>query len=176
MERDVGQVHTLHLVARSTGSPSRPPLSRAMTGPVPAPEPPVIAAQTPQTSPSINRNTQALSDTVHFVLFLIRHHLCHLLSIEVLAWDDVYPKPVVDQSTAKTAVMSVIRGFASLDEDRNEAWSGWEKGFEEENTFADWNDANRAEMESEAKSLWSERLGRQWSESPLGEQVQVELE
>lgn len=143
---------------------------------VPSPAVASTAGPVPSVSASpISRNAQALDDTVHFTLFMIRHHLCHLLGAAPLEWNDMIPPPVVDQETAREAIISVIAPFAAQREDRDEGWEGWRKAYEKEDTF-DWHDQKRNEIQNEIKGLWSGRIGRAWQEGPVGEQAQVELE
>ena len=129
----------------------------------------------PQVLPPPSRNSQAMDDSVHFTLFMIRHHLCHLLDAPPLEWDAMVPPPVVDRKTAREAVISVIRPFAAQQEDRDEAWDEWAKAFEEDDAV-DWREKRRTDIEKEVMSLWSSRVGRAWRETPSGEQAQVELE
>lgn len=120
------------------------------------------------------RNTQAIADTLHFTLFLVRHHLCVLLGTTPLAWDDVVPKPTVDQAIAKAAVMSVLRSYVTLQGGRDESWENWELAFEDERDIT--SDTERHKVIDEVKAIWSERVGRHWRDGPAGEQVEIELE
>jgi hypothetical protein len=129
----------------------------------------------PPISLPLSRNARALDDTVHFTLFMVRYHLCHLLNAAPLAWKETIPPPTVDQKTAKEAIISVIQPFASQREDRDEGWENWQKAYEEEESF-EWHELKRIEIETEIKGLWSGRIGRSWRENPAGEQVLVELE
>jgi hypothetical protein len=174
------QTHSFYLVAR--------PISPSVAT-IPATSGPSITAQAvPQPAPSasipsrlvMNRNTVALQDTIHYLLFASRHHLAHLLGSDPLAWDDTYPAPVVEQSVARDGVMSVVRAFASERSTREEGWEAWEKAFEGDYEFSlevAWEDGGgRSGMEREIKSLWASRVGRNWQDGEDGERVVVELE
>ena len=163
------------MARRIGGTPTAPVSSRpanAATFPAPDVAP---SASVPQVIPPTSRNSQAMDDSVHFTLFMIRHHLCHLLDAPPLEWDAMVPPPVVDRKTAREAIISVIRPFAAQQEDRDEAWEGWAKAFEEDDAVC-WQEKRRTDVEKEVMSLWSSRVGRAWRETPSGEQAQVELE
>jgi len=174
-QREVGQVHTFHLVARRLGG-SRPTLSSRNTASEPIPS--SSAAPSPGLSALASgsaRNTQAIADTLHFTLFLIRHHLCIVLGATPLAWDEVVPKPTVDQATAKTAIMSVLRAYVTLQGGRDEAWESWELAYEDEGAIT-WDSGRRDKVIDEIKGIWSGRVVRNWRDGPAGEQVEIELE
>ncbi|ORY28318.1 hypothetical protein BCR39DRAFT_535499 [Naematelia encephala] len=174
--RASAQVHTFHLVARRIATQSRPSMSAAQSYRSTAAPPSAQVETTPSFVLSSNTPTtatiSALADTVHYLLFTARHHLCHLLSIPPLAWDATTPKPVVGQSKAQQAVMSVVRTFS---EARQGSLEGWEAAFE--NDAEDiWNKLGRAGIEAEVRELWMNNVGRIWNEGEDGEVVTVELD
>ncbi|ORX33783.1 hypothetical protein BD324DRAFT_638558 [Kockovaella imperatae] len=170
--RDPSQHHTLHLVGRR-----RPGLSRRPT-PLPIPEP----SQEPQTSgPSSpiqrstpqNRHSRALEDTVHFLLFLARRHLCLFLGRDPINWEDMIPPPVVEETMARSAIISVVRAIAF--EQGENVWVECQKAFEEDQE-ATWKSLGRRGLEEELKLMWKANLGREWLEGPIGETVFVEFD
>lgn len=176
--RDSGSIHSFYLVARPirpSARSSRPSPSRT-----PIPPSPIATQPTPQSTnhQQFSRTHQALLDTTHYLLFITRHHLCHLLGYPPLKWEDTVPPPLYTQEKAELAVKSVIKGLAFELSSREEGWEVWEKvfveyehvlsGFEGQETIAS--------AEEDIKSLWSARVGRRWSESDEGETVVVEFE
>lgn len=120
-----------------------------------------------------SRNSIALQDSLHYLYFIARHHLCCLLGAKPLDWYDAVPPPVVSQSTAQDAVKSVIRGVAEPRAASEEGWEGWEGVFE--NIVVDVS-ASRSEVEHEIKGLLTGRLGRPWMDNESGNRITVELE
>jgi hypothetical protein len=167
-------VHSFHLVARRTESATGSDRRRQASVPRPSNIPAAEASTTPRplATPS-NRATTALHDSLHYLFFVARHHLCHLLDAPVLAWHDTVPPPVVEQAVAQEAVISVIRGIAQPRLTREEGWEGWEGLFDDAGF---WAGKAREGIESEVKALWSSRIGRNWREGDVGETVDVELE
>lgn len=167
-------MHSFHLVARRSESATlferrRPTIpSRSTTPPAPessTPNVPLPAATT--------RATTALHDSLHYLFFIARHHLCQFLDAPLLAWHDTVPPPVVEQAVAQEAVSSVIRGVAQPRLSREEGWEDWEGLFE---TVDSLTAKAREHNESEARALWSSRVGRSWKDGDAGETVDVELE
>jgi hypothetical protein len=124
-------------------------------------------------NPPSDRATVALHDSLHYLFFLARHHLCCLLGSVPLAWQDTYPPPIIEQATARQAVMSVLNGVAQTRSSREEGWENWRGAFEEMATLekTEW-----SATESEIRALWSSLVGRPWKDGYEGERVSVELE
>jgi len=167
-------LHIFHMVARriesDPGSSSRtvPPITR-----IHLPEPASITDTPPAVlMPPKDRATTALQDSLHYLYFMARHHLCHLLDTPPLAWYDTFPPPVIEQTVAREAVMSVVKGVAQARLDREEGWEGWEGAFADTVTV----EGEREAMETELRGLWSSAVGRSWDDGPAGEHVSVELE
>ena len=162
------------MVARriETASSSRfvPPIATHV--PVTQTSIPEPASSTHLTPPS-TRATVALQDSLHYLYFMARHHLCHLLNIPPLAWYDTVPPPVVEQAIARQAVMSVIKGVAQTRMTREEGWEDWEGAFAETSAVEG---SDRTSSETEVRALWSSLVGRSWNDGQEGEQVSVELE
>jgi hypothetical protein len=167
-------LHTFHMVARRVDSASAsssrkvPPITR-----IHLPE----QASTPEAVPAVlplprDRATTALQDSLHYLYFMARHHLCHLLDAPPLGWYDTFPPPVIEQTVAREAVMSVVKGVAQARLEREEGWEGWEGAFAE--TMAV--EGEREAIETELRGLWSSAVGRPWEDGPAGEHVSVELE
>lgn len=173
-------MHTFHLVARRVGG--TPALPRNQSGyfaqhggtetPVsPAPEviPPTAVARPAQ---STSHEGQALLDSIHYLLFTARHHLFHLLGRRPLGWYETVPPPLVEQATAREAIMSVIRTVidARTEEERSD-WLHWEGAFDDVNQHGE---VDVESVEQEVRSLWRGRVGREWSDK--GQSVEVEIE
>jgi hypothetical protein len=162
------------MVARriETGSSSEtvPPITR-----IHLPEPSAIpdASSSRLMLPPRDRATTALQDSLHYLYFMARHHLCHLLDAPSLAWEDTIPPPVVRQAVAREAVMSVVKGVAQARLAREEGWEDWEGSFDETATVEA---LDREGMETEMRGLWSSAVGRSWADGSAGEAVSVELE
>lgn len=127
----------------------------------------------PALTPPRDRATTALQDSLHYLFFMARHHLCHLLDALPLAWYDAIPPPVVEQKVAREAVMSVVKGVAQVRYDREEGWEGWEQAFADVATAQS---LEKDVMETELRGLWSSAVGRSWEDGSAGEHVSVELE
>jgi len=140
---------------------------------------PVTQTSTPEPASSTyltppgTRATVALQDSLHYLYFMARHHLCHLLNIPPLAWYDTVPPPVVEQVVARQAVISVIKGVAQTRMTREEGWEDWEGAFAETSAVEG---SDRTPSETEVRALWSSLVGRSWNDGQEGEQVSVELE
>jgi len=167
-------LHIFHMVARRTETASAPssrtvpPITR-----IHLPEPASVPEAVPTVlAPPRDRATTALQDSLHYLYFMARHHLCHLLDAPPLAWYDTFPPPVIEQTVAREAVMSVVKGVAQARLDREEGWEGWEGAFAETTTV----EGERDAMEIEMRGLWSSAVGRSWEDGPAGEHVSVELE
>ena len=170
--RDIDQTHTLHLVARRRPSSQRPmPLPLPQFAPVPhTPQP--SASSRPTVKPQ-DRISRALQDTVHYVLFLARRHLCLFVGHNPLKWEDTIPPPVVEEAMARSAVMSVVRAIAS---DQGEGvWRECEKAFEEDAEVV-WDVLGRSGVEEELKLMWKTTLGKYFTPGTRGEIVIVEFE
>lgn len=116
----------------------------------------------------------ALLDATHYLLFTARHHLFCLLALPPLAWDHTVPPPVVPRAIARQAVMAVVKLFAE-----QHGWTDWERAFELEEDDAQkqiWTDRGRDGLQAEIKNIWLPRVGRQWTDTPRGETVAVEIE
>lgn len=118
-----------------------------------------------------DRTSIALRDSLHYLYFLARHHLCALLGSTPLAWHGTVPPPVVDQAAAEQAVKSVLKGVARAS--REEGWESWERAFEDVNTAGK---NGRSEVENQVRALWASSLGRGWADGLAGNAVAVELE
>ena len=123
--------------------------------------------------PPRDQTTTALQDSLHYLFFMARHHLCHLLDAPPLAWDDTIPPPVVPQAVAREAVKSVVKGVALARATREEGWEAWDRAFDPTETVED---LKRGELEGEMLALWASAVGRPWEDGSAGEQVCVELE
>lgn len=168
-------VHSFHLVARRSESatPIQPRAQSTASRGAAAQVSDVSSAFTHPLSAPLDRATIAFHDSLHYLFFLARHHLCHLLDAPPLAWHDTVPQPIVEQATAQQAVISIIRGIAQPRSTREEGWEGWEGLFDDIQSLTP---TTREERESQIKSLWSSRIGRPWREGDEGEDVAVELE
>ena len=154
--------------APASSSTAVPPITR-----IHMPEPASVIDTSPAVlMPPRDRATTALQDSLHYLYFMARHHLCHLLDATPLAWYDTFPPPVIEQAVAREAVMSVVKGVAQARLDREEGWEGWEGAFAETTTVQ----SERQVMETELRGLWSSAAGRSWEDGPTGEHVSVELE
>lgn len=74
--------------------------------------------------------------------------------------------------------MTVVKAYAEQRGDREEGWEGWERAFDEEreNPESSADETDRGALESDIRSLWSGRVGRNWTDSDEGESVIIELE
>jgi len=122
----------------------------------------------------------ALRDSIHYLLFTARHHLCHLISAPVLRWEEMVPPPTIEQAKAREAVMTVVRVFAEQQRDREEGWERWESAFEGDDLAGltqQWvNLGGREVIEQEVRELWASRIGRIWKDGEEGETVTIEFE
>ncbi|KAL7424240.1 hypothetical protein Q5752_001826 [Cryptotrichosporon argae] len=149
-------VHTFHLVARPVAAaPHRQPERPASTDPGSTAEPQSL-------------ETTALRDSVHYLLFLARHHLCLFLDAAPLKWEHAVPPPTVSMELAQDAVVSVIRGLAAKDAGRSESWDGWERAFDGVREIV------REEVESEVRQVWATATAKTWGDD--GGQVAVEVD
>jgi hypothetical protein len=183
-------VHTLHLVARRLGgTPALPRVgsgyfNQALPVPsdVPAPEPSIAATVEAATHLSSARpETQALVDSIHYLLFTARHHLFHLLGREPLAWSDTVPPPVVDQAIAREAIMSVVRTIVTArPAEERSLWAEWEMAFDGDDQAAlarTWRQADsRDAIERDIQVVWKERVGKAWADNEDEQVVEVEIE
>ena len=137
----------------------------------------IPAATVPSGSQSLpaarGRASVALQDSLHYLYFIARHHLCLLLDSRPLGWDETIPPPVVDQSSARLAVMSVIRGVAQTRMSREEGWEEWERAFDSVDAVLV---EEREALEKSMKGMWASATGRAWSAEVAGNQVTVDLE
>lgn len=138
------------------------------------------APAAPAVSNSNSVNSLALSDSIHYLLFTSRHHLFSLLSLEPLKWGNTVPSPVVSQSEAREAVLSVVKAYAAHRDTTEEGWENWELAFAEggdDDLKRIWNETGqRHGIEKEINDLWSGLLNRNWSNRDVGEKAEVEIE
>lgn len=123
--------------------------------------------------PPRDRANIALRDSLHYLYFVARHHLCLLLDSKPIAWSDTVPPPVIDQSAARLAVMSVIRGVAQIRMNREEGWEEWERAFDSSEAVLT---EDRSQTEGQMKAAWAGIVGTAWSEGAAGNGVTVDLE
>ncbi|EIW70059.1 hypothetical protein TREMEDRAFT_29901 [Tremella mesenterica DSM 1558] len=177
--RDISQVQTLHIVARASTK------SRAsFAGNIPLPRPsPILNAPSP--NPRTSGTTQwqsvaevALTESIHYLLFMARHHLCHLMNTKPLRWQETIPSPLVSQEAARLGVMSVIRGFASHHQSRQEGWDNWEGVFlgESESGLKGVWERGREVIQKEIKDLWAGHMGKTMSDDPEGNIISIEYD
>lgn len=125
-------------------------------------------------------NSLALSDSIHYLLFTSRHHLFSLLGLEPLKWENTVPPPVVSQSEAREAVLSVVKAYAAHRDTTEEGWDNWELAFAEDSDDGlkrVWDETGqRHGIEREINDLWSCLLNRNWSNRDVGEKAEVEIE
>lgn len=157
-----GETPTLHLVARpqKNAVPSPPASLPAVS------DAPTRTASPPATQPSAT--AAALADTVHYLLFAAREHLCALLGQPNIAWDDMHPAPTVERRVAREAVASVLRSMAP--------GSGWEAVLEGDDgdLRAVWTGLGEKGVRSEIESLWKTATGRPYAAE--GDSTPVEFD
>lgn len=157
---------TLHLVARPINAPVRAPPNAT-----PPPRSPTLSFPTPPTSNT--PSATALADSVHYLLFAAREHLTTLIGAPTIRWDDMYPAPTVPRTTAKAAVISVIRPYA-----QSGRWVGWEAAFVDAGDWpaleAMWTSLGRDAASAEIRALWKSSTGRDFAAG--GEVADVELD
>lgn len=172
-------VHTFHLVARRSDMMSRTNSRRPhpiLPPIIPQEQQPITTIpSTPQPlPPARGRASVALQDSLHYLYFIARHHLCLLLDSPPLGWHDTVPPPVVDQSTARLAVMTVVRGVAQTRMSREEGWEEWERAFDSAEAILV---EDRVGSERIMKGIWASASGRAWSDEPArNQEVTVDLE
>ncbi|OXC69167.1 hypothetical protein AYX13_02110 [Cryptococcus neoformans] len=175
---DHTHVSTLHLVARRVQTTSVIQMSDPIDSSALGPQPSAPAA--PAVSNSNSVNSLALSDSIHYLLFTSRHHLFSLLSLEPLKWGNTVPSPVVSQSEAREAVLSVVKAYAAHRDTTEEGWENWELAFAEggdDDLKRIWNETGqRHGIEKEINDLWSGLLNRNWSNRDVGEKAEVEID
>jgi hypothetical protein len=123
--------------------------------------------------PGRARRSQALVDTIHYLLFMARYHLCRLTDVVPLEWHDTVPPPTIEHSVAKEAIMSVVATYAEQFQNRQEGWEDWQKVFAEE---GDLSTTEISDLEADVRSLWVQATGRTWKDGPAGETAPVEME
>lgn len=166
---------TLHLVARPITPPV--PVRAAPKASAPAVHSTPLPATTPAAPVPSSTSTPsavALADCVHYLLFSTREHLTTLIGAPVIRWNETHPAPTVPRSTAKAAVLSVIRPYAE-----SGGWKGWEEAFAAD---ADdvaalqklWTTLGRDAVTAEIRHLWKSATGREFSSD--GEAADVELD
>lgn len=170
-------MHTFHLVARRSASPTRPPRPSldSLRGHTnrPTDAPTTVDSTEATLRPPRDRTSIALQDSLHYLYFIARHHLCLLLDAQPLVWGETVPPPLIDQEVAEQAVKSVIKGVAQTRMGREEGWEEWEQAF----TMAESIIARgRSALEDEIRARWSDSVGRPWSDDKRGNEVPVELE
>ncbi|EJT50385.1 hypothetical protein A1Q1_00363 [Trichosporon asahii var. asahii CBS 2479] len=157
-----GETPTLHLVARpqKNAAPSPPASVPAVS------DAPTRTASPPAPQPSAT--AAALADTVHYLLFAAREHLCALLGQQNIAWDDMHPAPTVERRVAREAVASVLRSMAP--------GSGWEAVLEGDDgdLRAVWTGLGEKGVRSEIESLWKTATGRPYAAE--GDSTPVEFD
>lgn len=117
------------------------------------------------------RQTVAISETVHYLLFMARHHLCCLIDLAPMKWDEMVPAAIISQSAARIGVMSVMRTLAADNQERQEGWEQWERAFDDEAALL-----SESDTDDTIKGLWSAQAGKAYTDAPEGEMVSVELE
>lgn len=91
------------------------------------------------------------------------------------------PAPVVEKSMAREAVMSVVRTIhEARPMEERASWDAWETAFDGdgmEDIGRIWSSAgSRDRFESDIKTIWRQRVGRDWGTSGKGEIAEVEIE
>ncbi|WWC60877.1 uncharacterized protein I303_103453 [Kwoniella dejecticola CBS 10117] len=185
---DPDQVYVLHLVARRIPVTPLPTsgiihqnLSEFPLPPQTSTNSTISFLPTP-TTPTMSAvastsNSLALADTMHYLLFTSRYHLFSLLGMTPLKWDEMMPKPLMTQSSAREAIMSVVRVFAEDRQSREEGWENWQDAFvgdDEIDLKKVWDDLKREGTEREIKSLWATATGRNMAEGNESVQVQID--
>lgn len=151
-----GETPTLHLVARP---------QKNAAPPAPAP----VVSNAPASPPAPQSATAAaLADTVHYLLFAAREHLCALLGQQNIAWNDMHPAPTIERSVAREAVASVLRSMAP--------GSGWEAVLEGDDgdLRSVWTGLGEKGVRSEIESHWKTATGRPFAAE--GDSTPVELD
>lgn len=150
---------TVHVVAR----PLSPQMSTSSLPAVPVPTP----TPTPTRQPSsTSADAVALTDTIHYLLFTCREHLCAILGRPPLAWENTYPAPVISRPEAREAILSVVRAYAGDD------WAAViasEEGLEQT-----WEDLGREIITEEVSGYWISLVGREYATA--GDVAPIELE
>ncbi|KGB79654.1 hypothetical protein I307_03048 [Cryptococcus deuterogattii 99/473] len=175
---DHTHVSTLHLVARRAQATPIIQLPNPIDSSALGPQPSVPAAHAVSSDSSVN--SLALSDSIHYLLFTSRHHLFSLLGLEPLKWENTVPPPVVSQSEAREAVLSVVKAYAAHRDTTEEGWDNWELAFAEDSDDGlkrVWDETGqRHGIEREINDLWSCLLNRNWSNRDVGEKAEVEID
>lgn len=156
-----GETPTLHLVARPSKSSAPPPSITEIPAPTSSTPsnnneaaPTSASATAPSPAPQPSATATALADTIHYLLFAAREHLCALLGTQNLAWEDMYPAPTVERREAREAVASVLRSLAP--------GAGWEAVLEGDDGDLEsvWTSLTHKGMLAEVESLWKSATGR----------------
>ncbi|KAK4687755.1 hypothetical protein P7C73_g2367, partial [Tremellales sp. Uapishka_1] len=173
MNFNSSQPYNIYLVARPILSAQSSSSTTTVTAAVPD-----APAADQATGSDVTPSSLALNDSIHYLLFVSRHHLCKLLSTPPLAWIDTVPPPLFPQRYARNAVMSVVRVYADDRGSREEGWEGWEDAFEDDEDVEGGGirDSGRKETETLIMKLWASRVGRNWKEGADGESVMIELD
>jgi hypothetical protein len=110
-----------------------------------------------------------LADTVHYLMFAAREHMCVIVGRPVLAWEETDPKPTVSRAEAYEAILTVVRAHAG-DQWADALQADGDKAAIERAYVAIGRDIAMAEV----KYLWRALVGREYGEK--GATTQVEFE
>ena len=119
-----------------------------------------------------SRNNAALLDSIHYLHFVSRYHLFRLIGARPMSWFEAIPAPTVEQGVARSAVMSVLEGYAAIRGSRDVTWENWRGAVFDAATVAE----DRDSLLPLIEGLWCERVGRPTSKHTRGERVTVEVE